>query len=201
MTLPKVRYAPAFTLSEAGSDRGTAYPFANKSVTIGGKTFVTWTDAIATTQARVFTHADKSWGPTVTIGPGVDNHNSPSLTVNKTGHLRIAYGPHGAWAAYPVQFCAGAFKVGFASAPASLENMDKSSAPVGYFGTYACLEVTASNRDCFVYRGGESSHRVIFQIRHEKLGWSMAKELVHQDLPPQYTHYGAQVVPTRDGKL
>ena len=85
-------------LSTTGSNRATAYIMGNKVVTLAGKTHVVWTDAIAQTCGRTFDHATGQWGATVRIGEGVDNHNTPALTVDREGRLHIAYGPHGAWA-------------------------------------------------------------------------------------------------------
>lgn len=198
---PLVKYAPAFTLSELGSDRGTAYTFASKSITLAGKTFVTWTDAVAITQMRVFDHAAQTWGPTVTLGPGTDNHNSPSMTADKEGRIRVAYGPHGMWAPFPDHFTSGAFKFVRSTKPASLENLDQPVSPMGYYGTYACIAVTPDNRDVIVYRGGEGPPRAYFQLFDEKTGWTPAKPLIEQRVPPGYTHYGAQVVTTKTGTI
>jgi hypothetical protein len=56
------KHSEPYLLSKQGSDRATAYDFANKAVTRNGKTHVVWTDAVALTRGRTFDHAAGEWG-------------------------------------------------------------------------------------------------------------------------------------------
>ena len=105
------------------------------------------------------------------------------------------------WAPFPDGHPAGPFQFARSTAPARLENLSAKVAGMGYFGTYACIEVTPANRDVIVYRGGEAPPRAMFQIHDDQKGWSCAKPLIHQDIPPGYSHYGAQVVTTKSGLI
>ncbi len=191
-----------FLLSRQGSDRATAYDFANKAVTRNGKTHVVWTDAVALTRGRTFDHAAGEWGDTITIGEGRDNHNNPSLTADAEGRLRIAYGPHGIWDQLqePEKWPSGSFKYSRASGPDTLAAFE-SVRPVGYCATYACLLNTPDGRDAMVYRGGEEPYAVLFQIQRPQGGWTQARALFAQAIKPQYTFYGASLTAGPGGDL
>jgi hypothetical protein len=65
---------------------------------------------------------------------------------------------------------------------------------VGYYATYACLFHTTEGRDAIVYRGGEPPYCALFQKQRAEGGWTPARALFRQDIPPQYTHYGVEAV-------
>jgi hypothetical protein len=195
-------YRQPFLLSKHGSDRATAYVHANKCVTRAGLTHVVWTDAVAVTQGRTFDHRAGTWGETITIGVGRDNHNDPCLTADKEGQLRIAFGPHGDWDQLenPEKWPSGKFKVGAATEPGSLASITQFH-PVGYGATYAFLLHLADGRDALAYRGGEQPFSVQFQVQRPLGGWTHAQPLMAQDIKPQYTHYGASLAAAPDGTL
>jgi hypothetical protein len=195
------KYTAPFLLSDQGSDRATAYTFSNKAVTLNGKTHVVWTDAVAFTRGRTFDHATYVWGDTVTLGEGTDNHNSPSLTADAQGRLRIAYGPHATYQAYPDKFPTGNFKFSVADSPGSFAGMEKKPRAVGYGATYPSLLTVAEGRDAIVYRGGEVPYGLIFQQTRVLGGWTVARELMRQDIKPEYTHWGAHITVGGDGTL
>lgn len=195
------RFTQPYLLSDQGSDRATAYAFSNKAITLAGKTHVVWTDAIALTRGRTFDHATKKWSDTITIGEGMDNHNSPSLTADAQGRLHIAYGPHGRWGVYPDNFAAGTFKYHTAETPGSLEALQREPGGFGYAATYPCLIHTSYGQDAIVYRGGEAPWTLMFQQTTERNGWSQARPLMRQDIEPQYTHVGAMLSCGLDGAL
>lgn len=186
-----IRYSKPFLLSNEGSDRGSAYNFSNKSVTIGDKTHVIWTDAIAVTRGRTFDHTTQQWGDTFTIGEGVDNHNSPCLTADSRGRLHVAYGPHNAKKPYADGFPGGAFKYAVAGVPGTLKGLDQTAQPFGLSGTYPCLLNSTRGNDVIVYRGDAEPRTLIFQRRNDDESWTAPKALMRQDVPPQYTHVGA----------
>lgn len=201
-----IRYSKPFLLSSKGSDRGTAYFFSNKSVTLGGpvpKTHVIWTDAVARTCGRTFNHITREWGATAYLGNGCDNHNNPSVTADAGGHLRLAFGPHGEWdhLGRPADWPSGAFKYAVAEEPNSLAGLDKLKSPVGYKATYAYLLHMANGLDAIVYRGGEHPPALMFQRQTEYGGWTQAKPLMIQRVKPEYTHWGAMLASAPDGRL
>ena len=86
----KVRAAAL--LSRSGSGRATAYAEANKIVTVGDKTHVTWLDSIKDgfrVRVRTLDRKNGQWSKTWTVGPAHDNHGGPSLTVDSRGHLHV----------------------------------------------------------------------------------------------------------------
>ena len=87
----------AFSLSETGCGRATAYDNANKIVTVGSRTHATWLDSVADgfrVRIRTLDNATGEWSPTYTVGEAHDNHGGPALTVDSEGYLHIVYFPH-----------------------------------------------------------------------------------------------------------
>lgn len=189
-----------FVLSEQGSDRATAYASANKSVTLGDRTHIVWTDAVAITRGRTFDHKTQQWGETVNLGEGTDNHNSPSLTADASGHLHVAFGPHGTWQRYEDNHPRGCFKYLVSPNPSSFEGMAENLNAFGYHATYPSLMCTPRGH-CVVYRGGEVPYGTMFQRTTPEGGWSAASELMRMDIKPQYTHWGSIVAADTQGAI
>jgi hypothetical protein len=190
------RYSEPFLLSAHGSTRATAYQFGNKSVTVGDKTHVVWLDAVAKVCGRTYDHAAGSWGETVHLFDGSDNHTNPALAVDAHGRLHLAYGPHGWWGDWNY----GRFRYAVGKEPNSLESLADSGS-FGYNATYACLVTTPLGLDCVVYRGGEEPPALMFQRQRPLGGWTNARPLLCQEIAPQYTHLGAQITCAADGTL
>lgn len=94
---PKRKVHPTTRLSQHGSGRATAYAEANKIVTVGEKTHVTWLDSVKDgfrVRIRTLDRRSGRWSQTWTVGPAHDNHGGPSLTVDSRGHLHVVYFPH-----------------------------------------------------------------------------------------------------------
>lgn len=195
--MPSIQLSEPFLLSDEGSDRGTAYTLGNKSVTLGEKTHVVWTDRIAKTRGRTFNHASGTWSETIAIGEGCDNHNNPSLTADREGRLHLAYGPHGRWADFPDRWPSAFFKYTVSKLANTLDDLPANhigrGGAFGYHASYACLMHAPGGFDCIVYRGGEEPHALLFQRQRPRGGWHRAVPLMEQDITPGYTHYGAQV--------
>jgi len=86
-----------FTLSHNGCGRATAYAEANKIVTIGEKTHVTWLDSEVDkflVRVRTFDRKTGTWSPVYTVGEAYDNHGGPALASDSAGYLHIVYFPH-----------------------------------------------------------------------------------------------------------
>ena len=198
-----ISYSEPFLLSDTGSDRATAYVWGNKSVTLGDKTHVFWTDAIARTMARTYDPAAGAWSDGVFIGDGTDNHNSPSVTADAEGRLRVAYGPHGPWDQVhrPLTWPSGRFRYTIADAPNSLKGLDQINDAVGFNATYAYLLHTTAGIDCIAYRGGEEPYQLVFQRQASRGGWENPVFLMKQDIVPQYTWYGPNMACHADGTL
>ena len=84
-------------LSRKGSGRATAYAEANKIVTVGDRTHVTWLDSIAAgfrVRVRTLDRKNHRWSETWTVGEAHDNHGGSSLTADSRGYLHLAYFPH-----------------------------------------------------------------------------------------------------------
>lgn len=190
------RYAKPFRLSVGGSTRATAYQMGNKIVTLDGKTHVVWLDAVSLVRGRTYDHASQSWGETLELFEGCDNHCHPTLTADAEGHLHLVYGPHGFWGGWNY----GRFKHVVADAPNSLENWAEEGG-FGYNATYASMVSTPAAYDAAVYRGGEAPSSVMFQRQRPEGGWTTARELMGQDVTPQYTHVGANIVADSRGTL
>lgn len=92
--------AKTTVLSNHGCGRATGYAEANKIVTVGDKTHVSWIDSVEQPAAgfrvriRTLDRKTGEWSPTYTVGEGYDNHGGPALTVDSKGYLHIAYYPH-----------------------------------------------------------------------------------------------------------
>ena len=83
-------------LSQSASERATA-GIGNKIVTLGDRTHVVWQDSTAQGYraiARTLDRRTGQWSPPVTLGPGVDNHARPCLTVDGHGYLHVVIGGH-----------------------------------------------------------------------------------------------------------
>jgi hypothetical protein len=83
-------------ISNRGSERATA-GIDNKIVTLDGKTHVTWQDVDEKeyfASVRTLDRATGVWSEPVRIGPGVDNHARPCMTVDSRGHLHVVIGGH-----------------------------------------------------------------------------------------------------------
>ena len=191
-----IQYSKPFLLSEKGSTRATAYGFGNKSVTLDGKTHVVWLDAIAQVCGRTYDHASKKWGETIPLFEGCDNHTNPALAADAEGHLHIAYGPHGRWGNWNY----GCFKHVVSENPNSLQGW-RDEVSFGYNATYANLVHTPSGLDCIAYRGGEPPASLMFQKQRPLGGWTSTRELMRQEIEPQYTHVGATMVCDAKGTL
>jgi hypothetical protein len=88
--------AEPFVLSEVGSERATTGP-GNNIVTVGDRTHVVWQDSEAkgyVNRIRTLDRATGQWSPAVTLGPGVDNHARPTITVDSQGYLHVVLGGH-----------------------------------------------------------------------------------------------------------
>ncbi|MCE9589023.1 MAG: BNR repeat-containing protein [Planctomycetes bacterium] len=181
-----MKYSKPFLLSDQGSIRGTSYCFSNKAVTLNGKTHVVWLDRPAFVRGRAYDHAKKSWGPTLELYEGSDNHTSPALIADSFAdpHLRLVLGPHGAG------WNGGQFKWTISENPGSLEKW-KWDYSFGYTGTYPALAHTPQGFDAMAYRGGEWPPSLMFQRLLNVRQWTKAREIFRQDVGPQYCHYGA----------
>lgn len=94
---PALSRIDPIVLSDHGCGRATAYDNANKIVSWGDKTHVTWLDsADGKFWVRIKTLDNRSgtWSETFTVGEAYDNHGGPALTVDSRGHLHIVYYPH-----------------------------------------------------------------------------------------------------------
>ena len=83
-------------VSTTASERGTS-GVDNKIVTLDGKTHAVWqdsTDQGYVSVARTLDRESGEWSPPVTLGPGVDNHARPCLTVDSKGFLHAVIGGH-----------------------------------------------------------------------------------------------------------
>jgi len=199
-----MRYSKPFLLSDTGSDRATAYNCSNKAITRDGRTHVVWTDAISWTRGRTYDHTTMQWGPTVTIGQGVDNHNNPTLTADSHGHLHISYGPHGLFQEYPDGFRHGQVKSGRSTLPNALEGLEEIASAYGYAATYSCLVHVpdgGAGYNAAVYRGGESPEGTIFQRTNAIGAWLPGQALTYQDITPGYTNVNAMIAVDARGTL
>lgn len=177
-----------FLLSEKGSTRATAYGFSNKSVTVDGRTHVVWLDAVAQVRGRTYDHAVGTWSDTFDIFAGSDNHTSPALTVDWDRHIRIVGGPHGFYR----NWNQARFKWFRSQHPNQIDAWTTAT-DFGYNATYASMIHTSAGLDAIAYRGGEDPRSLVFQ-RQRPLGhWTSARELMRQEIEPQYTHNGAWI--------
>jgi hypothetical protein len=86
-------------ISEIGSERATTGP-GNNIVTRDGRTHVVWQDADKpgrggyTNRIRTFDRTTGKWSPAYTLGPGVDNHARPTITIDSQGYLHVVLSGH-----------------------------------------------------------------------------------------------------------
>ena len=191
-----MRYGEPFLLSTTGSTRATAYGFANKSVTLDGKTHVVWLDAVAQVCARTYDHVSGTWGSTVRLFEGFDNHTTPTLTVDREHRLHMVWGPHGWWGGWNQ----GRFKWVTSERPNDIGAWTGEQ-DFGYNATYACMVHTPQDLDAIVYRGGEWPASLMFQRQRALGGWTDPRPLMHQEIAPQYTHVNASLRCSPDGTL
>ena len=191
-----VRYSEPFLLSSSGSTRATAYGFSNKSITVDGRTHVVWLDAVAQVCGRTYDHGARQWSDTYRLFEGCDNHTSPALALDKDKRLHVAYGPHGFWGKWNY----GMFKWAISEKPGRMDAWTGEES-FGYNATYACLVHTTRDVDVIVYRGGDAPASLMLQKQRPLGGWTSAREIVRQDIAPQYTHLGATAACAADGTL
>lgn len=198
------RLSEPFVLSTTGSTRATSYNWGNKILTRDGKTHVVWLDAVATICGRTYDHSTGEWGDTVRIDEGSDNHSAPCITADEAGHIRLTYGPHG-WNANWNQ---ARIKWRRTTRPGSMdtwepegENYHSSHNNFGYNATAASIVHTPSGLDAVICRGGEHPPSTMFHRQRTEGGWTSAKELLGQQVEPQYTHNYGHITCTPDGTL
>lgn len=189
-------FSEPFCLSRSGSTRATAYNWANKVVTLDGKTHVVWLDAVATICGRSIDHASDRWGETVRIDDGCDNHANPCITADRDGCIRLTYGPHGFWG----DWNQGRVMWKLADRPGQLEAWE-STESFGYGATAASIVHTPDGFDAVVCRGGEHPPQTMFHRQRAAGGWTSAKPLFYQDIEPQYTHHYGHIACSSDGTL
>jgi len=86
-----------FLLSGDGSGRATAYAEANKIISWGDMTHVSWLDCTTSgfeVKMRSFNRINGQWSSIYTIGAAEDNHGGAALTVDSQGYLHTVYHPH-----------------------------------------------------------------------------------------------------------
>jgi len=186
--------AATFVLSESGSTRATAYNWGNKSVRRGRYTHAVWLDAVATVCGRTYDHDAGAWGPTHCLGEGADNHANPSITMDRDGHVRMTWGPHGWWS----DWNQGRVKWAKTSAPDRLDQWEPEHS-FGYNATAASIIHSPRGVDMVVCRGGESPASLMFHRQRELGGFTSARELMRQEIQPQYTHSYGHVACGRSG--
>jgi len=197
-------FTKPFCLSTTGSTRATSYNWGNKTLTHNNKTHVVWLDAIATVCGRTYDHQSQTWGETIRIDDGCDNHACPCITADADGHIRLTYGPHG----WNGNWNEGRVKWKRSAKPNSLETWEPvgdgyqtSWNNFGYNATAASIIHTPSGLDAVVCRGGEHPPQTMFHIQRLIGGWSSAKPLFSQDIEPQYTHNYGHIACATDGTL
>lgn len=191
-----ITHRTPYLLSQSGSTRATAYTSSNKSISLDGKLHVIWLDAIAKVCGKTYDYGTGQWSETYFLFEGCDNHTNPSLTADRNGHLRMAYGPHGRWG----EWNQGCFKWVISETPNQISQWS-SECSFGYNATYASLLHTPADLDVIVYRGGESPASLMFQKQRRLGGWSTAACLLEQDIEPQYTNYGGIITCDQRGTL
>lgn len=175
------------TLSTIGSTRATAYGASNKIITARGKVFVTWLDHVSDIRVKAYDIASGTWGETVLLGKGVDNHGGPAMTMDSRGYLYVAFGPHH-----------GPFQFRRSSRPYDASKWE----PIRRFGskgTYPSLICDGDDTLHCAYRGGPSPPRLMYQRRAKGDKWSKPRAIVHPDVKPGYTQYGNSLAVSTDG--
>ncbi len=176
-----------FLLSDAGSTRATAYDIANKSVRAGDVTTATWLDAVSAVCARPYDHRTGTWGETLRLGEGADNHCNPALTAAPDGRLRVAYGPHGFWEA--AMFNHGRFVMQDSADGVTWATVSS----VGYGATYACLITDSQGRDHLLYRGGSGTPGCFYERRQLDGNWDLTTKLSVLRKKPDYSYVNASL--------
>jgi BNR repeat-containing family member len=166
------------TLSLQGSTRGTAYCMSNKIITDDGKMFVAWLDHVASIQIKTYDLKTMSWGPTVLLGKGKDNHGGPALTMDSKGYLYAVFGPHHG----PFQFRVS-LRPYDASEWSAVERF-------GVVGTYPSLVCGPDDTLHLTYRGGPDPPKLRYQRRPYAGKWSAPRDLMVAGVAKGYTQYG-----------
>ena len=191
-------------LSTSGSTRATSYNWSNKALTRAGKTHIVWLDSVATVCGKTFDHASQSWGDTIRIADGSDNHTCPCITADEDGHIRLTYGPHGwfgDWNQAQVKWKRTERPGDLTSWEPEGEGYRSSWSNFGYNATAASIVHTPGGYDAVVCRGGEHPPSTMFHRQRETGGWTSAKSLFTQDVDPQYTHHYGHITCGSEGTL
>ncbi|MDA0708711.1 MAG: hypothetical protein O3B73_00710 [bacterium] len=199
-----ISFSKPIRISTTGSTRATSYTWSNKIATRDGKTHVVWLDAIATVCGRTYDHGSGTWGDTVRIEEGCDNHACPSITIDQAGHIRLTYGPHGwngQWNQARVKWRRSARPGRLDAWEPEGEAYKTSWSNFGYNATAASIVHTPAGLDAVVCRGGEHPPQTMFHRQRESGGWTSAKPLFYQDVEPQYTHNYGHIACASDGTL
>lgn len=199
-----IAFTDPFIISTSGSTRATSYTWGNKILTRDDKTHVVWLDAVATICGRTYDHQTDQWGEIVRIDEGCDNHANPCITMDKQGHIRLTYGPHG----FSGNWNQARVKWKRSERPGCLDTWEPEGEgyraardAFGYNATAASIVHTPSGLDAVVCRGGENPPQTMFHRQREVGGWTSAKPLFHQDVEPQYTHNYGHIACAADGTL
>ena len=186
--------AQAKLLSDHGSTRAARYATANKIVTIGGRTHVSWLDSVSNTMIATYDHASERWTEPVKVGSGTDNHGGPALTCDSQGHLHIIFGPHGD---VPFQHCRS-------TRP---NDATKWLEPdrFGHHPTYPSAVCDDEDTLHVIYRGSlKRGHpcKLMYQQKPKDGAWSDPRGLA--EAPAEwkgYTHYHASITVAGDQTL
>ena len=187
-TLP-VTIERIVTLSEHGSTRATLYDMSNKILTIGGRTHITWLDALADTMIVTYDHATGAISAPVLIGSGVDNHAGPAMCADSQGSLYVVFGPHH-----------GPFQFARSARPNDASEWEKLP-DFGYKCTYPSLVCDAQDTLHIAYRGGDVPCRAMYQRRPPGGEWTEPRELVSAAVPDGYTQFGNALTVAPDDSL
>jgi hypothetical protein len=199
-----VKASDPFCISTTGSTRATSYTWSNKIITRDGKTHVVWLDAPATVYGRTYDHSSGEWSETTQIADGSDNHTCPCITMDKDGHIHLTYGPHGwsdGWNQSRVKWKRSAKPGTLAEWEPEGEGYGTYWNNFGYNATAASIVHHPSGLDAVVSRGGENPPQTVFHRQREVGGWTSAKPLFAQNVPPQYTHNYGHITCSPDGTL
>jgi len=185
----KLTVASLKLLSERGSTRATFYIMSNKTVTLQGKTHVSWLDGRSDTMIATYDHATGTWTKPVKVGTGTDNHGGPALACDSKGYLHIVFGPHGG----PLQHCRSAQpndSTKWVKLPDFAVN-----------ATYPTLVCDKYDTLHVAYRGGSSFPlRLMYQRRPKGGSWNKSRALA--EAPGQgYTNYDQMLAIGADNTL
>lgn len=192
-------------ISDEGSTRATAYQLTNHSVTLGNKTHLVWLDTISKIRGRTYDHETGELSPVYDIFEGKDNHACPCLMADENQYLHLVGGPHSWWGSETFDN-QGRFKYFRSVHPNRMDQWEDGADRLGgkdfgYGATYASMIRMPNGHNATVYRGGEMPRSTLFQRQRPLGGWTCAREILHMDIEPQYTNYGAQLVCDADGTL